>query len=92
MTVKQLIEQLQQLPPELHLFTKGYEGGLCDAELLTDNIEDIALNYHNYWYYGPHELKSLVSDDNYQIVKGLIFKRIDNNKPNKTQDPYLQTK
>lgn len=74
MTVKELIEQLQQLPQDLYLFTEGYEGGLCDAEILTE-VQDVALNYHDYWYYGPHELKKSVSDDNYKVVKGLIFKR-----------------
>ncbi len=27
MTVKELIEQLIQLDPDLHVFTQGYEGG-----------------------------------------------------------------
>ena len=94
MTVKELIEQLQQLPQDLHVFTKGYEGGLCDAEIQTE-VHDIALYYHTYWYYGPHELKSSVSDDNHTVVKGLIFKRTDGDsiKNEKNSfDPYLQTR
>ena len=31
MTVKELIEQLQQLDPDLHVFVRGYEGGYDDA-------------------------------------------------------------
>ncbi len=94
MTVKELIEQLQQLPQDLHVFTNGYEGGLCDAEIETE-VHDIALKYHTYWYYGPHELKYMVSDDNYTVVKGLIFKRTDagtTTNEDKPFDPYLQTK
>ena len=33
MTVKQLIDILDRLDPELHVFVKGYEGGLDYAEL-----------------------------------------------------------
>ena len=31
MTVKELIEQLQTLDPDLHVFTNGYEGGYEDV-------------------------------------------------------------
>ena len=31
MTIKELIQQLQQLDPDLHVFTNGYEGGYCDV-------------------------------------------------------------
>ena len=31
MKVGELIEQLQQLDPELHVFVRGYEGGYDDA-------------------------------------------------------------
>jgi hypothetical protein len=33
MTVKELIEQLQQLDPDLRVFTRGYEGGYEDADI-----------------------------------------------------------
>ena len=79
MTVKELIEQLQQLPQDLHVFTQGYEGGLCDANISTE-VYEVALNYHDYWYYGPHEFKESVSDDEYQVVKGVVFERTDGGK------------
>lgn len=54
MTVKELIEQLQQLDPELHVFTEGYEGGYKYVEL-EDEIMEIALDVHDEWWYGKHE-------------------------------------
>jgi len=33
MTAKELIEALQQLDPGTRIFTHGYEGGYCDAEV-----------------------------------------------------------
>ena len=53
MTIKELIEQLQQLDPETHVFVKGYEGGLEYAELKGPAM-DIALDVHSEWWYGPH--------------------------------------
>jgi hypothetical protein len=54
MTVKELIEQLQQLDPDLHVFVQGYEGGYDDAGPVS-NVMDIALDIHTEWYYGKHE-------------------------------------
>lgn len=45
MTVKELIEQLQTLDPELRVFTKGYEGGYEDARI-RDDIYSFILNHH----------------------------------------------
>jgi hypothetical protein len=75
MTIKELIEQLQQLDPDLHVFTQGYEGGYHDAGV--GDIQEIALDIHNEWYYGPHE----DADSNYYvpdkskhtIVKGIVL-------------------
>jgi hypothetical protein len=43
MTVKELIEKLQQLDPDLRVVTDGYEGGYKDV---SDTFEsfDLALN------------------------------------------------
>ena len=75
MTVKELIEQLQQLDPDLHVFTSGYEAGFEDVEI--SEIKDIALNVHEEWYYGKHEDANdtyYVSDKlKYTIVKGIIL-------------------
>ena len=53
MTVKQLIEHLQTLDPELYVFTPGYEGGLEDIKG-TSSVIDVELNYNKEWWYGPH--------------------------------------
>ena len=67
MTVKELIEHLQTLDPELRVFTKGYEGGYEDAGAPA-TIRNFILNYHEQWYYGPHEVTEEHSD-----VKGIIL-------------------
>jgi hypothetical protein len=54
MKVKELIEKLQQLDPDLEVVTKGYEGGYQYADGSFDPF-DLALNVHTAWYYGPHE-------------------------------------
>lgn len=74
MTVKELIQKLSELDPELHVFTHGYEGGYSDV---SDEFrqEIIALNYHEEWYYGKHEAIRFIKKDKskYQIVKGIIL-------------------
>jgi len=73
MTVKELIEQLSTLDPEMQVFTTGYEGGFESVENI-NSIEDIVLNYHEEWYYGPHESINNVSNSkDYTTVKGLIL-------------------
>ena len=76
MLVKELIEQLQTLDPDLHVFVCGYEGGYNDAGPISE-IKEIALNVHEEWYYGQHEdadTEYYVSDKlNYTIVKGIIL-------------------
>ena len=74
MTVKELIEKLQTLDPNLRVFVSGYEGGYDDATI-PNNIMDIALDYHDEWYYGNHEDAdySGVREGNYTIVKGVIL-------------------
>jgi hypothetical protein len=75
MTVKQLIEQLQQLDPNLHVFTAGYEGGYNDV-YVGEEME-IALDVHEEWYYGKHEDASteyhVPDKSKYKIVKGIIL-------------------
>ncbi len=72
MTVKELIEQLQTLDPDLRVFTPGYEGGYEDV-VSVGNIREIALNYHDEWYYGPHVEAEAEHKDGYTIVKGVIL-------------------
>jgi hypothetical protein len=71
MTVKELIEKLQQLDPELHVFVDGYEGGYDDVAI--SEVKDIALDIHKEWYYGKHDN---ADDDRFIdaiIVKGIIL-------------------
>ena len=74
MTVKELIEQLQQLDPDLHVFVRGYEGGYDYAGPIVEGKE-FALDFHKEWYYGDHEVSDYpgVEEGNYTIVKGVVL-------------------
>ena len=72
MKVKQLIEVLSQLDPELMVVVAGYEGGVNEVD--TYGLCDIELNVNDEWYYGKHEM--LVKGDKPRkkdstIVKGV---------------------
>ena len=54
MKVKELIEALSQLDPELMVVRSGYEGGV--DEIIKIKIYDIELNVNTEWYYGKHEV------------------------------------
>ncbi len=53
MNVQQLIEKLSVLDPEMMVVVDGYEGGVKEA--FDVDIEVLALNVHEEWYYGNHE-------------------------------------
>jgi hypothetical protein len=74
MKVGELIEQLQQLDPELHVFVRGYEGGYNYAGPATPP-NDFALDFHDEWYYGDHEVADYygVENGDYTIVKGIVL-------------------
>lgn len=74
MTVKELIEQLSELDPELHVFVHGYEGGFHYADI--SEPKDISLNWNTEWYYGPHELTESIREEfrsQHQQVKGIVL-------------------
>ncbi len=75
MTVKELIEKLQELDPETRVMTNGYEGGYCDASV--SEVCEIALNVNKAWCYGPHDDPNdryIVPDKSQcQIVKAIIL-------------------
>ena len=73
MTAKQLIEALQQVDPETRIFVPGYEGGYNDATI--SNIQNIALDVHDAWYYGTHEDAdhSYYKVEGKTIVKGVVL-------------------
>ena len=76
MTVKELIEQLQTLDPDLHVFTTGYEGGYEDV-VSVGGAKEIALDVHTEWYYGKHEDADtsyyVPNKTKHTIVKGIIL-------------------
>ena len=72
MKVKELIEKLSQLDPELMVVIRGYEGGV--DEVSDYGLCNIELNVNDEWYYGKHETLSdnelkKVKDRNMTIVK-----------------------
>ena len=79
MIVKELIEYLQTVDPELKVFIKGYEAGYNDVN--TIDHENMVLNVNNIWYYGKHELlrniekkdKILDRKSEHKSVKGIII-------------------
>jgi len=54
MKVKELIEVLSQLDPELMVVVAGYEGGVDEVD--KSELCDIELNVNDEWYYGKHEM------------------------------------
>ena len=54
MKVKELIELLSQLDPELMVVIGGYEGGVDEIDKF--EMCDIELNVNTEWYYGKHEV------------------------------------
>jgi len=74
MKVKELIEVLSQLDPELMVVVHGYEGGVNEVDKC--ELRDIELNVNTAWYYGKHEI--LLDNDkptnkDSTIVKGVIL-------------------
>lgn len=75
MTVGELIEKLEEIGPEVRVFTRGYEGGYQDV-LSIDKVDDFLLDVNKEWYYGPHERLDEVSESikqNHKQVKGIVL-------------------
>ena len=77
MTVKQLIEILQQIQDQdTRVMVKGYERGYDDIVDNTPAIEYIALNVNDKWYYGKHDNIDNIHNkyiDNLTIVKAIVL-------------------
>jgi hypothetical protein len=73
MTVRELIEELNRLDPDLHVFVDGYEGG--HSYPVISEERDVYLNVHQESWYGTHESKLYMIDDvaKYKKVKGVIL-------------------
>jgi hypothetical protein len=79
MIIKELIETLSTLDPNLRVATRGYEGGYDDIEWPvgkdSPNVINLALHVNQAWYYGNHEM---VSEDhqygaNIEVVKAIVL-------------------
>ena len=77
MTVKQLIEILQQIPDQdTRVMVKGYERGYDDINDIIPEPITIALNVNDKWYYGKHDNIDNIHNkyiDNLTIVKAIIL-------------------
>lgn len=64
MKVKELIEHLNLLDPELMVVRPGYEGGVTEVGQVT--IIPVFLNVNEEWYYGEHEQIDEFSQDDHK--------------------------
>ncbi len=74
MKVKELIETLSQLDPELMVAIIGYEGGV--DEVSRYELCDVELNVNTEWYYGKHEILEKGEEPKNKdstIVKGVLL-------------------
>ena len=54
MKIKQLLEKLKDLDPELEIYLKGYEGGAIELKTVAE--VEVSKNFNVDWWYGPHEI------------------------------------
>ena len=52
-TVKELIEKLQTVDPDLVVLVPGYEGGFREA-VFSSHVIKLQKDRNDEWYYGPH--------------------------------------
>jgi len=74
MTIKELIEQLQTLDQDLHVFTSGYEGGYSDIEISEPKL--FCLDVHTDWWMGSHETVTFIDKEarqSYKTVNGIVL-------------------
>lgn len=54
MKVKDLLDLLSQMPADVNVVVKGYEGGADD--IVNVKLVKIKKDVHTEWYYGRHEI------------------------------------
>jgi hypothetical protein len=54
MKVKELIQKLLTVDPDLVVLTNGYEGGYREV-VFSDYVREFNRDVYTDWYYGPHE-------------------------------------
>ena len=69
MTVKDLIEKLQTVDPDLVVLVPRYEGGYQQAHF-NGHVSEFNKDVHDEWYYGPHEM---VEDERPGDFKGIVL-------------------
>ena len=79
-TVAELIERLQQFPPETRVVVAGYEDGFNDIAWV-DGL-DIALNVHTEDYYGAHE-NAEDAKDGFEVVPAVALRGYNQNSKEK---------
>jgi hypothetical protein len=72
MLVKELVEQLLNLPQDARVFCRGYDGGAVDCTGPL-SLSTYALAVNTDWYYGPHEQTDNPEEDYplHEIVYGV---------------------
>jgi hypothetical protein len=74
MKVKELIETLSQMDPELMVVVAGYEGGVDEVNKY--ELCDVELNVNDDWYYGKHDILEngeKPKNKDSTIVKGVVL-------------------
>lgn len=67
-----LIETLQNLRKEhgdIEVMVPGYEGGYHNELLIGPEAEEVILDVHEEWYYGPHESPLCLYDEKYDSLE-----------------------
>jgi hypothetical protein len=75
MTIKELIEKLSTLDPDLYVLCNGYEGGFHFVDSPGEETT-FCLDVNSEWYYGPHEKIGSVGEEsrpNYKQIKGIVL-------------------
>lgn len=75
MKVKELIEILQKVDPEILVLTPGYEADFDDIKVDT-TTSHFELNQQTEWYYGPHNKVKEPSSD---TVPAIVIRACETN-------------
>ncbi len=71
MKIQQLIDELQKLDPELHVFVEGYEGGYCDPKISKERDMYLDVNDEKEWWLGKHD--SMPYNQDNEKVRGIVI-------------------
>lgn len=71
MKIQQLIDELQKLDPDLHVFVEGYEGGLSDPMIGKERDVYLNVNTEEEWWYGRHD--SFPGNHDEEKVRGIVL-------------------